>query len=164
MQLFITILHVVLAITMILIILLQPGKEGGAALAGGSSGNQMYGPRGAGNFLGRATTVVASMFMFTSISLAWYSSEKIQSGSDIGDAIQRLEGGEDEEGFGIPMPSSTPAPSQDEEVDPGQEALEAKDAGESDADNTELGTPAGEATQGVENIAPTGAGEEVETP
>ena len=35
MQLFITILHIVLAITMILIILLQPGKEGGAALAGG---------------------------------------------------------------------------------------------------------------------------------
>ena len=36
MQLFITILHVVLAIFMILIILLQPGKEGGAALAGGT--------------------------------------------------------------------------------------------------------------------------------
>ena len=67
MQLFITILHIVLAIFMILIILLQPGKEGGAALAGGSSGNQMYGPRGAGNFLGRATTIVATMFMFTSI-------------------------------------------------------------------------------------------------
>ena len=66
MQLFITILHIVLATLMILIILLQPGKEGGAALAGGSSGNQMYGPRGAGNFLGRATTIVASMFMFTS--------------------------------------------------------------------------------------------------
>ena len=64
MPLFITILHIVLAITMILIILLQPGKEGGAALAGGSSGNQMYGPRGAGNFLGRATTLIASMFMF----------------------------------------------------------------------------------------------------
>ena len=104
MQLFITILHIVLAIFMILIILLQPGKEGGAALAGGSSGNQMYGPRGAGNFLGRATTIVATMFMFTSISLAWYSSDKIQSGSNIEDAIQRLEGADDDEGFGIPMP------------------------------------------------------------
>ncbi len=143
MQLFITILHIVLAITMILIILLQPGKEGGAALAGGSSGNQMYGPRGAGNFLGRATTVVATMFMFTSISLAWYSSEKIQSGSDIGDAIQRLEGGDDEEGFGIPMPQAPEAPEETEAVDPEQDALEAKDAGEEP-----LGTPASETTDG----------------
>ena len=163
MQLFITILHVVLAITMILIILLQPGKEGGAALAGGSSGNQMYGPRGAGNFLGRATTVVASLFMFTSISLAWYSSEKVQSGSDIGDAIQRLEGGEDEEGFGIPMPSKA-EPTLDEEVDPGQEALEAKDAGENEAANGALGTPAGEATPVDGNPSPTDAEGAVETP
>jgi len=146
MQLFITILHIVLAITMILIILLQPGKEGGAALAGGSSGNQMYGPRGAGNFLGRATTVVASMFMFTSISLAWYSSEKIQSGSDIEDAIERLEGGDDEEGFGIPMPVNTVTPEEPtEEAHPDQEALEAEDAGEN-----AIGTPAGEATE--ENV------------
>ena len=162
MQLFITIFHVVLAITMILIILLQPGKEGGAALAGGSSGNQMYGPRGAGNFLGRATTVVASMFMFTSISLAWYSSEKVQSGSDIEDAIQRLEG-DDDEGFGIPMPSN-PETLDDDVVDPGQEALEAKDAGEGDAENTELGKPAGEATQEVDNSQGETTEENVETP
>ena len=139
MPLFITILHIVLAFTMILIILLQPGKEGGAALAGGSSGNQMYGPRGAGNFLGRATTIIASMFMFTSITLAWYSSEKIQSGSDIGDAIERLEGSDDAEGFGIPMPSTAVTPSEDEVIDPGQEALEAQDAGEEP-----VGIPAGE--------------------
>ena len=155
MQLFITILHIVLALTMILIILLQPGKEGGAALAGGSSGNQMYGPRGAGNFLGRATTIVASLFMFTSISLAWYSSEKVQSGSDIEDAIQRLEGGDDEEGFGIPMPSQPdeiPAENQDD-VDPGQEALEAQDAGEN-----EIGTPAGETTEAQNNAEDTTEG------
>ena len=163
MQLFITILHVVLAITMILIILLQPGKEGGAALAGGSSGNQMYGPRGAGNFLGRATTVVASLFMFTSISLAWYSSEKVQSGSDIEDAIQRLEGGDDEEGFGIPMPSKAEA-SPEDDIDPGQDALEAKDAGETDADNGGLGTPAGEASQDAGNVTPSGTEENVEAP
>jgi preprotein translocase subunit SecG len=144
MQLFITILHIILAITMILIILLQPGKEGGAALAGGSSGNQMYGPRGAGNFLGKATTFVATMFMFTSISLAWYSSEKIQSGSDIGDAIQRLEGGEDEEGFGIPMPATPEAPPAEAvPIDAGQDTLEAKDAGEAP-----VGVPASETPQG----------------
>jgi len=144
MQLFITILHIVLAIFMILIILLQPGKEGGAALAGGSSGNQMYGPRGAGNFLGKATTVVATLFMFTSISLAWYSSDKIQAGSNIEDAIKRVQG-DDDEGFGIPMPSAqTPADLnilETESVDPPSEV----DApGEAEAP---VGTPAGEATE-----------------
>ena len=140
MQLFITILHVVLAIFMILIILLQPGKEGGAALAGGSSGNQMYGPRGAGNLLGRATTVVATMFMFTSISLAWYSSDKVQAGSNIDDAIQRLEGTNDDEGFGIPMPSADPST--------GSLDLDTEEVGAAEPSEAgEVGTPAGEAGQ-----------------
>jgi len=145
MQLFVTITHIVLAFTMILIILLQPGKEGGAALAGGSSGNQMYGPRGAGNFLGKATTFVASGFMMTSIALALYSSEKVQSGSNIEDAIERLEGADDEDGFGIPMPVRTeeaPPAEPAEAVDPEQEALEAQDAGE-----VPVGVPASEATE-----------------
>ena len=144
MQLFVTITHVLLAITMILIILLQPGKEGGAALAGGSSGNQMYGPRGAGNFLGRATTFVASGFMMTSIALALYSSERVQSGTNIEDAIERLEGAEDEDGFGIPMPSKAieAEPSTDP-VDAEQDALEAEDAG-----MAPVGVPAGETTSG----------------
>jgi len=141
MQLFVTITHVLLAITMILIILLQPGKEGGAALAGGSSGNQMYGPRGAGNFLGRATTFVASGFMVTSIALALYSSERMQSGTNIEDAIERLEGEADEDGFGIPMPSKPAEPATPvEPVDAAQDALEAEDAG-----TAPVGVPAGEA-------------------
>ena len=111
MQLFITILHIVLAISMILIILLQPGKEGGAALAGGSSGNQMYGPRGAGNFLGKATTVVAAGFMLTSITLAYYSSEKVQSGSDLEDVIKDLEGFDEEEEEAVPLPTAPATPS-----------------------------------------------------
>jgi preprotein translocase subunit SecG len=111
MQLFIIILHIVLAISMILIILLQPGKEGGAALAGGSSGNQMYGPRGAGNFLGKATTVVAAGFMLTSITLAYYSSEKVQSGSDIEDVIKELEGFDEPEQEVTPLPTVPSTPS-----------------------------------------------------
>jgi protein translocase SecG subunit len=141
MQLFVTITHIILAFTMILIILLQPGKEGGAALAGGSSGNQMYGPRGAGNFLGKATTFVASGFMFTSIALALYSSEKVQSGTNIEDAIERLEGSDDADGFGIPMPIRTEEAAAEKATDelPGQDALEAQDAGVAP-----VGTPASE--------------------
>ena len=77
MQFFTTILHIVLCISLILIILLQPGKDGASVLGGGGGGggggNQMYGPRGQGHFLGKATTLIAATFMFTSISLAFYS-------------------------------------------------------------------------------------------
>ena len=152
MQLFVTITHIILAFTMILIILLQPGKEGGAALAGGSSGNQMYGPRGAGNFLGKATTFVATGFMMTSIALALYSSEKVQSGTNIEDAIQRLEGADDDDGFGIPMPVTTGAQEPSTEL-PGQDALESGDAGE-----VPVGTPASEtpsAPSDGTDVAPT---------
>ena len=155
MQLFVTITHIILAFTMILIILLQPGKEGGAALAGGSSGNQMYGPRGAGNFLGKATTFVATGFMMTSIALALYSSEKVQSGTNIEDAIQRLEGADDDDGFGIPMPAGTDA--QEASTDPpGQDALEAGDAGEAPVGSPASETPA-EANDGepAGDVAPT---------
>ena len=91
MQLFLLILHVMLCFALILIILLQPGKDGASVFGGGGGGNQMYGPRGQANLLGRATTVVAALFMFTSISLAWYSSERTNSGSDIEGEIERLQ-------------------------------------------------------------------------
>lgn len=91
MQLFITILHVMLSLALILIILLQPGKEG-AAVFGGGGGNQMYGPRGQANFLGRATTIVAAMFMVTSITLAYRSSTRTKAGTgNLEDAILDLE-------------------------------------------------------------------------
>ena len=63
MQIFVTILHIFLCIGLMLIILLQPGKSDIASAFGGGAGNQMYGPRASGHFLGRATTVIALLFM-----------------------------------------------------------------------------------------------------
>lgn len=108
MQLFVTILHIFLCVCLILIILLQPGKEGAAAF-GGSGGNQMYGPRGQGHLLGRATTVVAAMFMFTSITLALYSGSRVSTDSDLERGIQALPGLDDEGGFKIDLPDAPPA-------------------------------------------------------
>ena len=86
---FVTLLHVMLCFTLILIILLQPGKES-ASVFGGGGGNQMYGPRGQAHLLGRATTIVAALFMITSITLAWYSSQSVREGSDIEEDIMKL--------------------------------------------------------------------------
>ncbi len=107
MQYFVTILHIFLSFALILIILLQPAKDG-ASVLGGGGGNQNYGPRGQAHVLGRATTVVAALFMVTSITLAFYGSRRAREGSHIEDELQRLSS--EEEG-GIPMPTAAaPAP------------------------------------------------------
>ena len=100
MQFFLTILHIVLSISLILIILLQPGKDQGAVFGGGG-GNKMYAPRGQANLLGRVTTAVAVMFMFTSISLAWYSTEQVREGSNTEDLMDVVPEIEEGQGFGV---------------------------------------------------------------
>ena len=91
MTIFVTTLHIMLCFALILIILLQPGKDGAAAFGGGGGGNQMYGPRGSGTILTRATTGVAALFMVTSITLAWFSNEKVQSGGGLDDQLEELQ-------------------------------------------------------------------------
>jgi preprotein translocase subunit SecG len=69
------ILHISVCLFLMLVVLLQQGKGGGmgAALGGGAS-QQVFGGRGAGNLLTRATAICAGIFMLTSVSLAYFSS------------------------------------------------------------------------------------------
>ncbi len=69
-----TILHVIFCVFLILVILLQTGKGAGMGAAFGGSSSTVFGPRGAGSFIGKATGVVAVLFMLTSLSLAFFSS------------------------------------------------------------------------------------------
>lgn len=62
--------HVLLCIVLILVVLVQSGKAADLAGAFGGMGSQTaFGPRGAANFLTRATTWCAIMFMLTTISM-----------------------------------------------------------------------------------------------
>ena len=64
-------LHVLAALVLILVVLLQSGKAGDLASTFGSAGTQTaFGARGAATFLTKATTVSAVVFMLTSLSLA----------------------------------------------------------------------------------------------
>src|SRR5690606_20240887 len=92
MYMFVVALHVLLCLFLILIILLQPGKGGdvGAAFGGGSS-SAVFGPRGPGNLLQRATTVVAVLFMCTSVTLALYSNRSNLSNANVEGALQQLQ-------------------------------------------------------------------------
>ena len=62
--------HILLCIVLILVVLVQSGKAADLAGAFGGMGSQTaFGPRGAANFLTRATTWCAVMFMLTTISM-----------------------------------------------------------------------------------------------
>lgn len=73
----IVVLHVLCTLFLILVILLQTGKGAsmGSGLAGGSS-QTMFGSSGAGNFLTKMTTAIATLFMITSLTLAIMSSKE----------------------------------------------------------------------------------------
>lgn len=89
---FVVALHVLLCTFLILIIMLQPGKGGdvGAAFGSGLT-SSVFGPRGPTGLLQRATTVVAFLFMFTSITLALYSNQKMQNNADVEGELERLQ-------------------------------------------------------------------------
>jgi preprotein translocase subunit SecG len=71
------ILHVFVCVMLMLVVLLQQGRGGGLGAAfGGGAASQVFGGRGAGNILTRATAVCATIFMLTSITLAYRSSSQ----------------------------------------------------------------------------------------
>src|SRR5262245_72669 len=69
------IFHVLLAVGLVGLILLQRGKgaEVGTAFGAGASGT-VFGARGSASFLTRATGVLAFLFFSTSLGLAYLSS------------------------------------------------------------------------------------------
>jgi preprotein translocase subunit SecG len=75
-----TTLHVVFCLFLILAILLQTGKGSGMGSAFGGGSSTVFGPRGPGSFIAKLTGGVATLFMVTSMVLAYVSSSK---GSDL---------------------------------------------------------------------------------
>ena len=74
MPILLVIIHVAVCIALIMTVLLQTGKgaDMGAAFGGGGS-STLFGSTGASTFLSKATTVVAIVFMLTSLALAYTS-------------------------------------------------------------------------------------------
>jgi preprotein translocase subunit SecG len=69
------VIHIGACAVLMFVVLLQQGKGGGLGAAfGGGAAAQVFGGRGAGNILTRATAVCAGIFMLTSVSLAYLSS------------------------------------------------------------------------------------------
>ncbi len=64
--------HVLIAVTIIGLVMLQKGKgaDAGAGFGAGASGT-VFGARGSSNFLSRSTAVAAPLFFATSMGLAY---------------------------------------------------------------------------------------------
>jgi preprotein translocase subunit SecG len=68
------VLHVLLAVGLIGLVLMQHGKgaDAGAAFGSGASAT-VFGARGATSFLSRATSILATLFFLTSLALAYFA-------------------------------------------------------------------------------------------
>lgn len=74
MSVFLTVVHILVCLGLVTVVLLQHGKGAdiGAAFGSGAS-NTVFGSRGAGTFLTKATTGMVVIFMITSIFLSIFS-------------------------------------------------------------------------------------------
>jgi len=81
----IVIAHIVIAVGIIALVLIQQGKgaEAGASFGGGAS-QTVFGSSGSGNFLTRATSFFAIIFFLTSFALAYFAKEKATGIVDAG--------------------------------------------------------------------------------
>lgn len=85
-------IHILVAIAVIGLVLMQHGKgaDMGAAFGSGASGS-LFGATGSANFLSRTTGILAAVFFVTSLALAYIGSNKPKtSGSVMQEAVQSV--------------------------------------------------------------------------
>ena len=79
------VVHLFLAIGLVGLVLIQHGKgaDMGAAFGSGASAS-VFGSAGAGNFLSRATGILAALFFITSLALAYFAMQTGEAESVMG--------------------------------------------------------------------------------
>ena len=76
MQSGILILHVLVCVVLVLLILLQSGREGMGVIFGGGNNSSVFGSQGAGGVLVKLTTFLAILFVVTSLGYNVLTSSK----------------------------------------------------------------------------------------
>ncbi|HET8850588.1 MAG TPA: preprotein translocase subunit SecG [Marinobacter sp.] len=79
------VVHVVIAVALVGLVLIQQGKgaDAGAAFGGGAS-QTVFGSQGSGSFLTRMTTLMAVVFFVTSFSLAIFAKNRAEVAGQAG--------------------------------------------------------------------------------
>ncbi|HYH41178.1 MAG TPA: preprotein translocase subunit SecG [Burkholderiales bacterium] len=114
MEIAILVFHILAALGIVGLVLLQHGKgaDVGAAFGSGSAGS-VFGSSGSANFLSRATAILALVFFATSLALSYFSSRKPDAGGVMTQPVpaQSLPGQIPGQAPVAPVPkSSAPAP------------------------------------------------------
>jgi len=71
-------IHMIIALLLVVLVLVQHGKgaDAGANFGGGGSSQSVFGSSGSATFLSRMTAVVATIFFITSLVLAYIGSQQ----------------------------------------------------------------------------------------
>ncbi|MDX8392924.1 MAG: preprotein translocase subunit SecG [Mariprofundaceae bacterium] len=73
-------IHIIVALALIVLVLVQRGEGANMGVSFGGGGAQtLFGSRGSGSFLGKLTGGIAGLFMLTSLTLAFFSQQKVHS-------------------------------------------------------------------------------------
>src|SRR3954462_1720851 len=120
----IVVVHVLIALGIIGLVLLQHGKgaDMGSGFGGGAS-SSLFGATGSANFLSRMTAVLATLFFLTSLGLAYLATHRTTvSGGGVMDSLKQEapKGEATGQGAGKPAPAEAvkPAPAQKGEAGP----------------------------------------------
>ena len=119
---FLTLLHIVVCVLLILVVLLQSGKGMDLSSLISGSGGSLFGPTGGKNIMNKFTTVLAVMFMVTCLLLATLPSK-------LGTGTTKLQEDLQKESANMQLPAS-PAPltTPDKNIKKTQTAAPAKQA------------------------------------
>ena len=111
----ILVVHVLTALAIIGLVLLQHGKgaDMGAAFGSGASGS-LFGSSGSANFLSRTTAILAAIFFVTSLGLAYVATHRPKAGGGVMDAVK--------EQPAVPAPAATQQPEPAKSAVPAPEA------------------------------------------
>lgn len=93
---FLLVVHAIIAFVLVVVILMQRSEGGGLGMGGSPAG--LMSARGAADFLTRATTILATLFVLLSIALAIYAAAGHSTKIDPSLAAK--------------VPATTPAPQQ----------------------------------------------------
>jgi preprotein translocase subunit SecG len=113
-------MQVLLSISLIVLILIQHGKgaDAGAAFGSGAS-STVFGAKGSGSFMTRATTGLAILFFVVCMSLAYVSSHRAAPDSVAGSVMsQDIEAAPQQVGGDMPASQAGSTPAQESDLPP----------------------------------------------
>jgi preprotein translocase subunit SecG len=103
--------HVLLALAIVGLVLLQRGRgaDAGAGFGAGASGT-VFGARGSASFLSRTTAVLATLFFLTSLGLSYLFSRDTTVPTSVMDRVPAQQAPAEPAGLPpVPAPESAPA-------------------------------------------------------